>query len=124
MWTFIAYFIYLILSLLTVFVVGRSLHAQGKVYLFGECPDHAISDSANNFLYVCYCLVNTGFALFFLNSGDTIHSFKDVLEFVFFTQGIIFTCLGVLHFLNVLFAPKIVQHYLQKKLLTNKNRKS
>lgn len=124
MYTIVAYLFYLFLSVFTVVGVGRSLHRQGKIYLFGECPDDKLSTSTNNFLYIGYCLLNTGFALFFLGTGKPLASLTESIEFVAASQGIIFLTLGLLHFLNILLAPKIVRALLEKKLLTNKTRKS
>ncbi len=116
MYQILAYIIYLAFSLITVLVVGKSLHRQGKVFLFAECPDENLSTSANNFLYIGYCLVNTGFAFYFLNSCDTISNFTQLLEFITGSEGIIFLSLGLLHALNVLFAPRIISSFLNKKL--------
>ena len=120
MYTLTAYLAYLGLSVFTVFYVGKKLHNNGRAYLFGECPDEALSTSANNFLYVCYCLLNVAFALFFLQSTHKLVSLAEVVEFLAETQGIICISQGVLHILNVLFAPRIINLLLNKKLLTNK----
>lgn len=111
-----AYIIYLIFSLITVLVVGKSLHKQGKVFLFAECPDENLSNSANNFLYVGYCLVNTGFAFYFLNTTGSITNFSELLEFIATSEGIIYISLGLLHVLNVIFAPRIISFFLTKKI--------
>ncbi|MBA3665470.1 MAG: hypothetical protein H0W61_14840 [Bacteroidetes bacterium] len=121
MYIITAYSIYLFCSLITVLVVGKSLHRNGKSYLFGECPDEAMSTSANNFLYTGYCLVNSAFALFFLRTTSSLHTWTEVFEFISFSQGFIFLSLGLLHMVNIIFAPKIIQHFLNKKLLTHKN---
>lgn len=131
MYTITAYIVYLFLSIITVFVVGKILHTNGKSYLFGECPDKELAYSANNFLYLGYCLINTAFALFFLRSTSALQSFAQVLEFITASQGFIFLSLGLMHFVNVIFAPKILMFFLSKKLLTpsaeevdHKNQKS
>jgi hypothetical protein len=116
MYKILAYIIYLSLSLLTVLVVGKNLHRNGKEFLFGECPDEGLSNSTNNLLYIGYCLVNTGFAFYFLNASGTINSLVQVLEFIATSEGIIFVSLGVLHLVNVLLAPRIISFFLAKKL--------
>jgi hypothetical protein len=116
MYQIIAYVIYLGFSLITVLVVGKNLQRNGKEFLFAECPDENLSTSANNFLYVGYCLVNTGFAFYFLNSSDTITNFSQVVEFIATSEGIIFLSLGFLHVLNVILAPRIISFFLSKKL--------
>ncbi len=124
MYTITAYLIYLTCSLITVFIVGKNLHSNGLNYLFGECPDEAMSNSANNFLYVGYCLLNSAFALFFLETTPQLINSAQVVEFISASQGIIFLSLGILHILNLFIAPKIINQLLKKKLLTNKNQKS
>jgi len=111
-----AYVIYLTISLITVLIVGKSLHRQGKVFLFAECPDVSLSNSANNFLYVSYCLVNIGFAFYFLNTSGSITNFSELLEFIATSEGIIYVSLGFMHVLNVIFAPRIISFFLSKKL--------
>lgn len=116
MYQILAYIIYLGLSLITVLVVGKNLHRNGKEFLFGECPDEALSHSTNNLLYIGYCLVNTGFAFYFLNASGSIQSFAQLLEFIATSEGIIFLSLGALHILNVILAPRIISFFLAKKL--------
>ena len=115
MYTIVAYIIYLTISLLTVLVVGNILHRNGEAFLFAECPDKALSHSANNFLYIGYCLVNTGFAFYFLNSKNKITTCSQVMEFIATSEGIIFLSLGIMHVFNVLFAPRILAFFLSKK---------
>jgi len=109
-----AYIIYLLLSLITVLWVGKILHRNGKDYLFAECPDRHLSEASNNFLYVGYCLVNTGFAFYFLNACETLFCWTDVLEFITRTTGIIYVSLGAMHFINMLFAPKIINRFINQ----------
>lgn len=124
MYTITAYILYLVCSIITIFIVGGILHRNGKIYLFGGCPDAELSNSANNFLYLCYCLLNTAFALFFLGRHPGVSTFNQVIEFIVGSQGTIFLSLGVIHVINIIFAPKILLHFLNKKLLTSKNQKS
>ena len=110
-----AYIIYLSLSLITVLWVGKILHSNGKDYLFAECPDKNISEATNNLLYTGYCLVNSGFAFYFLNTCETLNSFNEVLEFISFSTGIIYSSLGAAHFFNIIFVPKIVNIFINKR---------
>lgn len=112
MYNVIAYIIYLCLSLIIVLRVGRILHRNGKDYLFGECHDQAASEATNNLLYVGYCLINTGFAFYFLNSCETLTNFTEILEFITDSEGSIIISLGAMHFVNMLLAPKIITFFL------------
>ncbi len=116
MYQIVAYSLYLSFSLVTVLVVGKNLHKNGETFLFSECPDYNLSHSANNFLYTGYCLVNSGFAFYFLNSAGKLSTVVDVIEFVIYSQGIIFISLGILHLINIIFAPRIISFFLNKKL--------
>jgi hypothetical protein len=102
-------------SLLTVIVVGKILHRNGETFLFAECPDKQLSQSANNFLYIGYCLVNTGFAFYFLNSSNHIDTLSETIEFIATSEGIILS-LGIMHIFNIIFAPRILSFFLSKKL--------
>lgn len=116
MYQILAYIIYLAFSLITVLIVGKSLHRNGKDFLFSECPDENLSTSANNFLYIGYCLINTGFAFYFLNSSGHITNLVQLLEFIATSEGIIFLSLGCLHIINVILAPRIISFFLTQKI--------
>ena len=119
MYNVIAYIIYLSLSLVVVLWVGKILHRNGKDYLFGECPDKNISESVNNILYVGYCLMNSGFAFYFLNTCETLRNMEEVLVFIVNSEGTIVSALGFMHFLNMIAAPKLVVLFVNKKININ-----
>ena len=116
MYQIISYIIYLTISLVTILVVGKSLHHNGKDFLFSECPDENLSTSTNNFLYIGYCLVNTGFAFYFLNSTHQITNLIQLLDFIALSEGTVFLSLGILHIINVILAPRIISFILMKKI--------
>ncbi len=124
MFNTIAYIIYLSLSLFTVLWVGKILHRNGKDYLFAECPDKGLSEASNNFLYIGYCLVNSGFAFYFLNTCEMLKSFTEVLEFISRSTGIIYASLGAVHFVNMLLAPKIINLFINKRNINLKKQNS
>ena len=99
MYQIISYIIYLTISLVTILVVGKSLHHNG-----------------NNFLYIGYCLVNTGFAFYFLNSTHQITNLIQLLDFIALSEGTVFLSLGILHIINVILAPRIISFFLMKKI--------
>ena len=115
MYNIVAYIIYLSLSLTTVLVVGKILHRNGKDYLFAECDDKQLSEASNNLLYTGYCLLNGGFAFYFLNTCDTLNNFNDVVEFISYSTGIIYSSLGAAHFFNIIFVPKIINLFINKR---------
>jgi hypothetical protein len=124
MYALLSYLLYIVSSLFTILIVGRQLHGDGKTFLFEECEDVQLSISANNFLYLCYVLLNSGFALLFLKNTPAIETLQNALEFLASSQGFIFLSLGSLHFLNLLTVPRVLKLYLKNKSLTSKNQKS
>ncbi|MBS1635004.1 MAG: hypothetical protein JST26_03710 [Bacteroidetes bacterium] len=117
MYTIIAYILYLLCSFLIVVWVGKILHTNGRAYLFEECPDKAISEAANNLLYVGYCLVNTGFAFYHLDTCGQMSGIADVVEFMADSEGFILITLSILHFINMFFAPKIISLFIKRNEL-------
>jgi len=115
MYNVIAYIIYLSLTLITVLWVGKILHRNGKDYLFAECADKNLSEASNNFLYTGYCLVNSGFAFYFLNTCETLKNLNDLVEFITNSTGIIYASLGAMHFVNMLLAPTIINLFISKR---------
>ncbi len=115
MYNSIAYIIYLSFCLITILWVGKILHRNGKHFLFGECADEAMSEAANNLLYVGYCLINIGFAFYFLNTCETLTNYVQVFEFIVSSEGSILITLSVMHFLNMILAPKIITFFIKKR---------
>lgn len=118
MYNIVAYSVYLICSLVVVLWVGRILHRNGKAYLFEECPDKSVSEAANNILYVCYCLLNAGFAFYDLNTCNHLSSLAGLLEFLASSEGFLLLVLGFMHIINLLFAPKVISLFISKKQFT------
>lgn len=124
MYNSIAYILYLLCSLVVVIRVGRILHRNGRLFLEDTCPDKHLADSTNNLLYVGYCLMNTGFAFYQLNSLHTLKNFTDVIEFIASSEGFILVTLGIMHFLNMLIVPKIILFFADtKNIITNQSDK-
>lgn len=115
MYNIIAYSIYLVCSLIVVLWVGRILHSNGGAYLFEECPDRQMSEAANNLLYVCYCLLNAGFAFYDLNTCRHLAGLTDLLEFLASSEGFLLLVLGFMHIINLLLAPRIITFFINKK---------
>lgn len=121
MYNIVAYSAYLACSLVVVLWVGRVLHRNGRAYLFEECPDKMVSEAANNILYVCYCLLNAGFAFYDLHTCGPLSSMAELLEFLASSEGFLLLVLGFMHILNLLFAPKIISLFISKTNSTHIN---
>ena len=104
----IAYLFYLSASLFVVIWVGKILHRNGKLFLESNCPDKELADNTNNILYICYCLVNGGFAFYSLNACETLKSIDQIIAFVGEELGTLLLTLSIMHYLNMLIVPKVI----------------
>lgn len=115
----IAYLLYLSASLFVVIWVGKILHRNGKLFLESNCPDKHLADNTNNILYVCYCLVNGGFAFYSLNTCETLKNINQIIAFVSSEVGTLLITLSIMHYLNMLFVPKIILLFANTNTITN-----
>lgn len=118
MYNSIGYIIYILISIWLILYVGKLFHVYGEDFLFHECPEKQTSHAANNILYVCYCLVNIGLTLYFLNTCSLLNNLIEVIEFISRSFSFILILLSILHILNMFFAPLIINFYLKNKSFT------
>lgn len=110
----IAYLLYLMGSLIVVVWVGKILHKNGKVFLENNCTDKQLANNTNNILYVGYCLVNSGFAFYTLQTSRTLLGAHQIIEFVSESLGSLLITLAIMHYLNMIFVPKIISLFTNK----------
>lgn len=115
----IAYLLYLSTSLFVVIWVGKILYRNGKLFLVSNCPDKQLADNTNNILYICYCLVNGGFAFYSLNACETLKSNDQIIAFVGDELGTLLITLSIMHYLNMLIVPKIISLFANTNTITN-----
>lgn len=95
----IGYAIYLIITVVLVFWIGKKLHRDGAVWLSHLFDGHAMGLRLNNLLLLGYYLVNIGFAVYTLTNWDySIHPFLELGRKV----GSILLILTYLHYQNIL----------------------
>lgn len=110
----IAYTIYLLLALIVVLVVGRILYRNGRFYLVEIFGDESIADSVNRFLFLGYCLVNTGGAFNCLVRAKEFHTYTEAFEYVALHQGQLLLLLGLMHSFNLAVLP-LLKNLFRKK---------
>lgn len=115
----IAYLLYLGTSLFVVIWVGKILYRNGKLFLVSNCPDKQLADNTNNILYICYCLVNGGFAFYSLNACETLKSNDQIIAFIGEELGTLLITLSIMHYLNMLIVPKIISLFANTNTITN-----
>lgn len=100
--TFIAYLLYLAITVPLVVFVARTLHRHGAVFLREVFDgDDALARSVNHLLVVGFYLLNLGYVSLFLRTDDDVVGGEGVLELVSKKVGIVAIILGVVHLANV-----------------------
>ena len=100
--TFIAYLIYLSVSVPLVVFVAHTLHRHGSIFLTevfrGNAP---LAAAVNHLLVVGFYLLNLGYVSLYLRTDDIIVGGEGVLEMVSKKVGVVAIVLGVVHLANV-----------------------
>ena len=100
--TFIAYLLYLAITVpLTVFV-ARTLGRHGALFLRDVFRGNdRLADAVNHLLVVGFYLLNLGYVSLYLRTGDSVVGGEGVLEMVSKKVGVVAIVLGVVHLANV-----------------------
>lgn len=100
--TFIAYLIYLGVTVPLVVFVARTLHRHGSIFLTevfrGNEP---LAAAVNHLLVVGFYLLNLGYVSLYLRTDDIVIGGEGVLELVSKKVGVVAIVLGVVHLANV-----------------------
>ena len=100
--TFIAYLLYLTITVPLVVFVARTLHRHGAVFLRVVFHgDNALAESVNHLLVVGFYLLNLGYVSLFLRTDEAVAGGEGVLELVSKKVGTVAIILGVVHLANV-----------------------
>lgn len=98
----IVYLVYVMVSVGLTVWVARTLHKNGRIFLveaFKGSEERA--DAVNHLLVVGFYLVNLGFVLLFLKSGDRPQSAVEGIEYCATKLGFVMLVLGAMHFFNI-----------------------
>ncbi|MFT7617950.1 MAG: hypothetical protein ACI97A_001589 [Planctomycetota bacterium] len=104
----VAYLIYIIISALLTVWVGRTLHANGRVFLMEVFQDNEeFTDSVNRLLLVGFYLINFGYISLALKSSDKVDDWRHAIELMSTKIGFVLVVLGAMHFLNLYIFSRI-----------------
>ena len=113
----IAYLIYLPITLVITFWVGKSLHRSGKVFLESMFDQHLQAVlAANDILLIAYYLLNIAYCLIVLSFWPQLTSFNSMLSSLSERFALIVLTLAGIHYTNL-----IVFTILKNKLETKSN---
>src|SRR5256886_17164064 len=97
------YLLYLAISVALTVWVGRTLHRNGRIFLFDVFHgNEPLADSVNHLLVVGFYLINLGFASLALKLGYDIATPKQGIEALSVKVGTVMLVLGAMHFFNLL----------------------
>lgn len=108
--TFVAYFIYFILTTSIIVKVGHVCYTRGNVFVAALLPDHEkLCKQINQTLLVGYYLLNLGYCATTLLNWKTIATIDQVLEVVFLKTAIILFIIAFLHYINIFIIVKYIK---------------
>ncbi len=98
----LTYLVYVTVSLAVTVWVGRSLHANGRVFLVENFHgQEKLADSVNHLLLVGFYLVNIGFVCLALRYGERPGDLVGAVEYLSTKIGLVIVLLGFMHFFNM-----------------------
>jgi hypothetical protein len=96
------YLIYLAVSLGVTFGVGRTLFKNGAAFLNETfVGKEKLADAVNHLLLVGFWLINCGWVVLTLKSGEPAENAQQVIENLGSKVGSVLVVLGVMHFFNL-----------------------
>ncbi|MFC5049771.1 hypothetical protein ACFPK9_03980 [Rubritalea spongiae] len=96
------YFVYIIACIGLTVWVANTLHQNGRVFLIEAFRgDEERADAVNHLLKVGFYLINVGFFLLFLKTGERPEGFVGAIEYCATKLGFVTLVLGGMHFFNM-----------------------
>ncbi|PUA82707.1 hypothetical protein [Nocardioides currus] len=101
-WTAASYLTYLAVTVPLTIWVASTLSSNGRVFLEDVFDDNAaLADAINKLLVVGFYLLNVGFVLLYLRTGELVVDLPSLMEVVSLKVGVVMVVLGLIHFTNV-----------------------
>ncbi|OKH96065.1 membrane protein [Streptomyces uncialis] len=106
--TWIAYLVYIVVSIGLTVWVARTLSRNGRIFLSDVLRgNERLADAVNHLLVVGFYLINLGFVALYLTQEERITEAREVFEALSTKLGVVLLVLGVLHLGNVWVLNKI-----------------
>lgn len=118
-WTAASYLTYLAITVPLTIWVARTLASNGRIFLEDVFTDNpALADAINKLLVVGFYLLNVGFVLLYLRTGDLTYDLSTLMEVVSVKVGVVMVVLGLIHFTNVYLFNSIRRRVRMENLRT------
>jgi hypothetical protein len=99
----LVYLLYVVLSAVLTFWLGRTLHTHGRIFVCDAARgDEQLADAINDLLLVGFYLVNFAYVALALRYGTKPDSMAGAIEFLTTKVGLVSVILGGMHLLNLL----------------------
>ena len=106
----VGYCVYIILTALIIFKVGKLCYVNGNIFVAQLIPNHAdLCLKVNQVLLIAYYLFNLGYCAITLIQWKTIVNFSQLFETIAIKTSIILFLIGTLHYFNILILTKQVK---------------
>ena len=100
--TFVAYLIYVAITVPLTIYVARTLHRHGAAFLRQVFVGReGLADAVNHLLVVGFYLLNLGYVALLMSTDTEVDGGAEVMELVSRKVGIVSVILGVVHLANV-----------------------
>ncbi len=96
------YLVYAVVALGLVVWLGRTLYANGSIFLRDVFDDQDLARAVNHLLVVGFYLLNLGFALMLHQVAEGSQSLTGAVNELFVKIGTLLLSLGVIHLLNMM----------------------
>ena len=113
----VGYFVYIALDITLTVLVARALSRNGRIYLADVFGNERVGGAMNQLLVVGFYLVNFGFAALWLNTGETLTDFRQVLQFLSVKLGTVLLVVGALHLVNLITFSRIRRNAIMQRTL-------
>ena len=101
-WTVVTYLAYLLVAVPLTVWVATTLSTNGRVFLEDVFTgDERLAHAVNRLLVVGFYLLNVGFVLLYLRTGEAVTDLPGLVELVSLKVGVVMVVLGLVHFTNV-----------------------
>ncbi len=103
----LAYFIYLPVTVIIIYYLGKICYQNGNVYVEQLVPDHKEECvRVNKMLLIAFYLMNMGYCAIALINWTQITSFQQLTEIVSFKVGIMVMLIAFMHYFNLFWISK------------------
>jgi hypothetical protein len=106
----IGYIIYLSLTSIIIFKVGKLCYDNGNIFVSQLIPNHIeLCHQINKMLLMGYYLLNLGYCAMTIISWEKIQTSNQLIEIIATKSAIIILTIGFMHYINIILLTKYIK---------------